>query len=128
LARASKGDQASTYVEAREQHLDLLSLAPRGEVGVGGGNARLHDECLNEMLFPSFSYARAVPSNWRGDHNHVRPHSRIGGLTPADAVRQVALPIRQGTLATLTLITTGGGKKESRSHPDEDGRGGSPGR
>ncbi len=48
-------------------------------------NGRLRDECLNETLFASLSHARSVLRAWRYDYNHVRPHSGIGGLTPADA-------------------------------------------
>lgn len=52
-------------------------------------NGRLRDECLNETLFGSLSHARPALSNWRYDYNHVRRHSGIGGLTPADAARRV---------------------------------------
>jgi putative transposase len=52
-------------------------------------NGRLRDECLNETLFASLSHARSVLKNWRNDYNHVRPHSGIGGLTPADAARRL---------------------------------------
>ena len=52
-------------------------------------NGRLRDECLNETLFASLSHARSVLCNWREDYNHVRPHSGIGGLTPADAARRL---------------------------------------
>ena len=54
-------------------------------------NGRLRDECLNETLFASLSHARSVLRAWRDDYNYVRPHSGIGGLTPADA-RRVAQP------------------------------------
>ena len=47
------------------------------------------DECLNEVLFLSLARVRAVLQAWRDDYNHVRPHSGIGGLTPADAARRV---------------------------------------
>lgn len=52
-------------------------------------NGRLRDECLNETLFASLSHARAVLRAWHYDYNHVRPHSGIGGLTPADAARRL---------------------------------------
>ncbi|WP_446745944.1 integrase core domain-containing protein [Sphingomonas sp. OTU376] len=52
--------------------------------------------CLNETLFASLSHARSVLSGWRHDYNHVRPHSGIGGLTPADAARRVVQPRPQG--------------------------------
>jgi putative transposase len=52
-------------------------------------NGRLRDECLNERLFVSLGHARSVLRLWRDDYNHVRPHSGVGGLTPADAARRV---------------------------------------
>jgi len=59
-------------------------------------NGCLRDECLNETLFASLSHARSVRGNWRDDYNHVRPHSGIGGLTPADAARRVVQPRPRG--------------------------------
>jgi putative transposase len=58
-------------------------------------NGRLRDECLNETLFASLSHARSVLNAWRHDYNHVRPHSGIGGLTPATAGR-LAPPVAHG--------------------------------
>lgn len=55
-------------------------------------DGRLRDECLNETRFASLSHSRSVLRSWRDDYNNVRPHSRIGGLTPADAARRVAQP------------------------------------
>jgi putative transposase len=46
-------------------------------------NGRLRDEFLNETLFTSLVQARAALEEWRRDYNTVRPHSRIGWLTPA---------------------------------------------
>jgi putative transposase len=46
-------------------------------------NGRLRDEFLNETLFTSLEHARAALEEWRRDYNTVRPHSRIGWLTPA---------------------------------------------
>ena len=46
-------------------------------------NGRLRDEFLNETLFTSLAHARAALEDWRRDYNTVRPHSRIGWLTPA---------------------------------------------
>lgn len=41
------------------------------------------DEFLNETLFTSLMQARRALEEWRRDYNTVRPHSRIGWLTPA---------------------------------------------
>ena len=46
-------------------------------------NARLRDEMLNEELFETLADARRRLQLWRHDDNHVRPHSFLGGLTPA---------------------------------------------
>jgi putative transposase len=45
-------------------------------------NGRLRDEFLNETTFTSLAQARATLEKWRRDYNGVRPHSRIGWLTP----------------------------------------------
>ena len=45
---------------------------------------RLRDECLNETLFTSLPQVRAVLAAWQRDYNEVRPHSALGGLTPAE--------------------------------------------
>jgi len=55
-------------------------------------NGRLRDECLNETLFVSLSHARAALAAWKKDYNHVRPHSGLGGATPAE----IAITARLG--------------------------------
>ena len=46
-------------------------------------NGKMRDECLNEEVFDSLAHARKVLARWRPDYNHHRPHSFLGGLTPA---------------------------------------------
>ncbi len=46
-------------------------------------NGKLRDECLNEEVFDSLAHARKMLGSWRHDYNHHRPHSSLGGLTPA---------------------------------------------
>jgi putative transposase len=46
-------------------------------------NGKLRDECLNEEVFDSLAHARKVLARWRHDYNHHRPHSSLGGLSPA---------------------------------------------
>ena len=50
-------------------------------------NGRLRDELLNETLFRSLPHARAVLEVWRRDYNEVRPHSKLGWMTPLDYAR-----------------------------------------
>ena len=46
------------------------------------------DECLNEHLFPSLAAARWIIKAWRTDYNTVRPHSRLGGMAPAEFMKR----------------------------------------
>jgi len=65
-------------------------------------NGKLRDECLNEEVFDSLAHARKMLALWRHDYNHHRPHSSLGGLTPA-ARRSLELSegSARGTLANL---------------------------
>ena len=65
-------------------------------------NARLRDELLNEEVFDALADARRRLARWRHDYNHTRPHSSLGGLTPA-AHRTLTRP--EGS-ATGTLANT----------------------
>lgn len=47
-------------------------------------NGRLRDECLNETAFRSLAHARGLIAEWRDDYNRRRPHTSLGGLTPAE--------------------------------------------
>ncbi len=56
---------------------------PQQNAFVESFNGKLRDECLNETLFTSVRQARAILSAWQQDYNEVRPHSGLGGRTPA---------------------------------------------
>jgi putative transposase len=47
-------------------------------------NGKLRDELLNETLFRSLPHARAELEAWRRDYNEIRPHSKLGWMTPRD--------------------------------------------
>lgn len=68
-------------------------------------NGRLRDECLNETLFSSLAHARHVLADWRDDYNHARPHSSLGGLTPAEAAAKAATQAGLGHAPALLAIT-----------------------
>lgn len=53
-------------------------------------NGRLRDELLNETLFRSLPQARLAMDAWRTDYNTLRPHSKLGWLTPAGYAAQWA--------------------------------------
>lgn len=57
-------------------------------------NGRLRDEMLNEEIFQTLADARRRLKLWRHDYNHVRPHSSLGGLTPA---ARRALELEEGS-------------------------------
>jgi putative transposase len=46
-------------------------------------NGKCRDECLNEHWFVSMADAQITIEAWRVDYNTVRPHSALGGATPA---------------------------------------------
>jgi putative transposase len=50
-------------------------------------NGRLRDELLNEEVFGSLAHVRQALGRWRHDYNNLRPHSALGGITPATARR-----------------------------------------
>ena len=73
-------------------------------------NGRLRDECLNETLFTSLAQVRAVLAAWRDDYNAVRPHSKLGGRTPAEAAKQALsglAPIELVIPSTIKHLTRG---------------------
>ena len=64
-------------------------------------NGRLRDECLNEHIFGNLAEARKIIETWRIDYNTERPHTSLGGLTPAvfanlnHATRPASLELRK---------------------------------
>jgi len=47
-------------------------------------NGRVRDELLNVEEFTSLTVAQVVVEAWRIQYNTYRPHSALGGLTPAE--------------------------------------------
>jgi putative transposase len=54
-------------------------------------NGKMRDECLNAHWFTTIADARREIELWRLDYNHVRPHSSLGGLPPAEFSRNAGL-------------------------------------
>lgn len=69
-------------------------------------NGKFRDECLNEHWFTGISDARFTIEAWRRDYNQVRPHSSLGGLTPAEFAQQVAA-LRSATPSSGSQPTSG---------------------
>lgn len=53
-------------------------------------HSRLRDELLNVTEFESLRQARQCATAWREDYNDYRPHSSLGGLSPAEYARRCA--------------------------------------
>ena len=72
---------------SQEMQIDWHYIAPgkpTQNAFIESFNGRLRDELLNETLFATLAQARVVLAEWRHDYNTVRPHSKLGGLTPAE--------------------------------------------
>ena len=60
-------------------------------------NGRIRDELLNVEEFATLLEAQVITEAWRIEYNTYRPHSSLGGLTPAEyaerwAINQPPLP------------------------------------
>jgi len=64
-------------------------------------HSRLRDECLACEEFTMVSEAIAVISGWRMMYNQRRPHSSLGGLTPANFAFECAAFVSEKTCAAL---------------------------
>ncbi len=117
---------------------------PQQNAFVESFNGRLRDECLNETLFSSLAHARSVLAAWQYDYNEVRPHSSLGGQTPASimlppcspASRPLRVASGDGLRPALTQAARDGCDNEGRDGETaldrtekhrHDGRGGNPG-
>ena len=78
---------------------------PQQNAFIESFNGRLRDELLNEEVFDSLRYARQLLARWRHDYNHTRPHTSLGGLTPA-ARRALELDHGSALSALATPETT----------------------
>jgi transposase InsO family protein len=64
---------------------------PNQNAYVESFNGRLRDECLNEHWHTSLAHARTVIESWRREYNEERPKKSLGGLTPAQYAKHLAL-------------------------------------
>jgi hypothetical protein len=54
-------------------------------------NGRLRDECLNGHYFEDVRDAQTKLDAWRWEYIHERPHSSLGGRTPAEFAKQIGV-------------------------------------
>lgn len=64
---------------------------PNQNAYVESFNGRLRDECLNEHWFTSLEHARTEIERWRREYNEERPKKSLGGLTPAEYAKRLAV-------------------------------------
>jgi putative transposase len=77
--------------ERQVQHRFIAPGKPSQNAYIESFNGKLRDECLNEHEFLHLHHARDLIETFRDDYNHYRPHSSLGGLTPAEfAARKIA--------------------------------------
>jgi putative transposase len=62
--------------------------APSENPWIESFNGRMRDELLNITEFGSLTEAQVVIEDWRHEYNTWRPHSSLGGLTPAEYAAQ----------------------------------------
>jgi transposase InsO family protein len=75
-------------------HLRLIEPGkPNQNAYIESFNGRFRDECLNENWFTSLSHARALIETWRCEYNEERPKKSLGGLTPAQYAKQLAIKV-----------------------------------
>ncbi|MDB5072637.1 MAG: family transposase [Candidatus Eremiobacteraeota bacterium] len=76
---------------AAQANVDLHFIDPGRPMqngSVESFNGRFRDELLNEHAFPTIFHARVAIESWRVDYNLRRPHTSLGGLTPAEFIQQ----------------------------------------
>jgi transposase InsO family protein len=66
---------------------------PNQNAYVESFNGRFRDECLNEHWFMSLAHARALIEAWRREYNEERPKRSLGGRTPAQFAKQLAIKV-----------------------------------
>ena len=70
--------------ESNVQTLFIEPGAPWENGHAESFGSRFRDELLNRELFTSVREAKIVCEDHRLDYNHHRPHSSLGGMTPAE--------------------------------------------
>ena len=81
-----------TWVHRHGIALRLIEpCKPNQNAYVESFNGRVRNECLEEQWFTSLAYARAVINIWRPENNDERPQRSLGGQTPSQYGKQLAI-------------------------------------
>lgn len=90
---------------AFERGVELLFIRPGKPVEnafIESFNGRFRDECLNSHWFTGLDDARQRIEAWRRDYNLVRPHSALGGKSPAEFASESKASESTNLVAGLT--------------------------
>jgi putative transposase len=97
VIRSDNGPEFSGKAMLTWAHRNGITLRPiepgkpNQNAYVESFNGRLRDECLNEHWFTSLEHARIEIERWRKEYNEERPKKSLGGLTPAQYAKQLAI-------------------------------------
>lgn len=73
------------WASAHGIHLDFIRPGrPIENCFIESFNGKLRDECLSQHHFETLTAARDRIEQWRQEYNTERPHSSLGGRTPAE--------------------------------------------
>ena len=75
---------AGVVPPGRRRPIYIKPRSPWQTPWVESFNGRVRDELLNVEEFGSLTEAQVVTEAWRMEYNTYRPHSALGGLTPAE--------------------------------------------
>jgi transposase InsO family protein len=110
------GKSMLTWAHRQSIQLRLIEPGkPNQNAYVESFNGRLRDECLNEHWFTSLAHARAVIEAWRCEYNEERPKKSLGGLTPAQYAKQLAIKaVTMPDDSKPSCYSNAGGRRDRR--------------
>jgi len=85
------------------EHLFIEPGKPVQNAFIESFNGTMRNECLNEHWFTRMAEARHIIEAWRVDYNECRPHSSLGGRSPAEFAAQAATTLRATPCAASQL-------------------------
>lgn len=102
------------------EHMFIEPGKPVQNAFIESFNGTMRNECLNEHWFTRMAEARQITEAWRVDYNECRPHSSLGGRSPAEFATQAATSLRATPFAASQL------EPSSNANPTTQTNGPSP--
>jgi putative transposase len=85
------------------EHVFIEPGKPVQNAFIESFNGKMRNECLNEHWFTRMAEARQIIEVWRVDYNECRPHSSLGGRSPAEFAAQASTSLRATPCAASKL-------------------------